>query len=77
MLEQFLFAYIGGVILVVGMEFGRMIKARRMNKAAQEAGLIAKAKARSESSEAAIQRNAVAPTAANQSQIVEPTRLAS
>jgi hypothetical protein len=77
MLEQFLFAYIGGVILVVGMEFGRMIKARRMNKAALEAGLIARANAKSESSEAAIQRNAVAPAAANESQIAEPARLAS
>jgi hypothetical protein len=77
MLEQFLFAYIGGIVLVVAMEFGRMLKARRMNKAAIEAGLIAKSNARSESAKAAIQRNAVAPAAANESLPVAPTRLAS
>ena len=54
-----------------------MLKARRMNKAAIEAGLIAKANARSENAKIAIQRDAVAPAAANESQTVAPMRLAS
>jgi hypothetical protein len=77
MFEQFLFAYIGGIVLVVAMEVSSMLKARRMNKAAIEAGLIAKANTRSENAKIAIQRDAVAPAAANESQTVTPMRLAS
>ncbi len=74
MLEQFLFAYIGGVVLVICFEVAKIFKARRMNQAAIEAGLIARDQAKARTAE--INREAMTPSAANESFVAEPARLA-
>ena len=75
MLEQFLFAYIGGVVLVICLEIAKVFKARRMNRAAIEAGLIARDRAKAHTAE--INREAMAPSAANESLVVAPASMAS
>jgi hypothetical protein len=41
MIEQLLIAYVAGMILAVAIEVGRVLKARRLNRKAVEAGIIA------------------------------------